>query len=174
MEQETKQMTDMPDGYHRATMKFRMIDRMLKRYLEKRVIGTGVYRGQHQMLMHLSSAPDSSQVQLAEHMDISPAAVAVSLKKLENGGYIRRQNRQKDNRSNQIVITDKGRQAVDISIEIFRGLDNMLYQGFSEKELQQLCGFYDRMCFNLEKCERSTCSTIGLESAKAGWNGGKA
>lgn len=159
MKQQENPGPDMVNKHHLATMRFRMTDRMVKRYLEKRFMGTGVYRGQHQILMHLFWAPDSSQAQLAEHMEISPAAVAVSLKKLEKGGYVRRQNRREDNRSNQIEITEKGRQVVDISIEIFHELDRTLYRGFSPEETKQLCGYLDRMYANLAHWEQDAPGT---------------
>lgn len=154
MKQQEIRRPDLFNQHPLVAMRLRMTERMVKRYLEKRFMGTGVYRGQHQILMHIFWAPDSSQAQLAEHMEISPAAVAVSLKKLEKGGYVRRQNRKEDNRSNQIEITEKGRQVVDISIEIFHELERTLYQGFSQEETQQLCGYLDRMYANLEQWEK--------------------
>ena len=47
---------------------------------------------------------------------VSGATMAVSLKKLEKGGYINRLVDQHDNRCNQICITEKGREVVEESV----------------------------------------------------------
>ena len=68
---------------HRLSVWFRKTDQMLRRKIERRVKKTGVYSGQHRILMHLNLRPNCSQAELAEWMEISPAAIAVSIKKLE-------------------------------------------------------------------------------------------
>lgn len=138
---------------HTMAMKLRQTEHMMKRCIEKSVMGTGVYRSQHQLLMKLFFEKECSQAQLAEHMDISPAAVAVTLKKLEKGGYVKKRNQEGDNRRNQIEITEKGMQVVHTSITIFHEIDRALYEGFREEELDILGGFLDRMYANLVKYE---------------------
>ena len=67
-------------------MRFRKTDTMLRRYLDRKVSNTGVFPTQHRLLMELDRNPSCSQVDLAEKFDVSAAAIAVSLKKLEKGG----------------------------------------------------------------------------------------
>ena len=116
----------------------RLADKSVKRSIEKRVEGTGVYRSQHRLLMILGKNPECSQTELAEKLEISPAAVAVSLKKLEKAGYIERQCHESDNRINHVAITEKGRQVIDISISYFREMENAFFGDFSDEELRQL------------------------------------
>lgn len=80
---------------------------------------------------------------------VSTATVAVSLKKLENGGYIRRVVDKDDNRYNQICITEKGKAIVDGSILFFQKLETQMYGGFEPEELEVLQGFLDRIRHNL-------------------------
>ena len=87
---------------------------------------------------------------LAEKLEISPAAVAVSLKKLEKTGYISRQCDSRDNRVNQIVITEKGQDMIRRSVEYFREIDENMLKGFSEQEIQELNGLLTRMQQNGE------------------------
>lgn len=82
---------------------------------------------------------------------VSTATVAVSLKKLENGGYIQRVVDQSDNRYNQICITEKGKAIVDGSILFFQKLEAQMYEGFGAEELETLQGFLDRIYHNLNK-----------------------
>ena len=86
---------------------------LLEHYLNK----DGLYRVQHQLLMCVYKYPDASQKELARIQNVSTAAVAVTLKKLEKGGYVGRIVDRDDNRYNKIRITEKGRKEVERSIE---------------------------------------------------------
>lgn len=136
-------------------LKFRQINRTLKKTIVERVRHTGVYDSQHRLLMHLFDRPNCSQTELAEQLEISPAAVAVSIKKLEKGGYIRRAADKRDSRINQVEITEKGRQVFETSIQIFRKIDSLMFEGFSDMEMEQMGGFLDRMHQNLTAADRS-------------------
>lgn len=128
-----------------------MTDKNLKRTIEKRAEGTGVYRSQHRLLMILGRNPDISQTMLAEKLEISPAAVTVSLKKLEKSGYIARQCSEEDNRINRVVITPKGQDVIEQSINYFREMDYAFFEGFSEEEKNLLENMLERVATNSEK-----------------------
>ncbi len=129
---------------------FRQTDQMVKKVIRKKVEDTGLYRSQHRLLMILGNHLDASQSAIAEKMDVSPAAVAVTLKKLESAGYIRRQSNEEDNRVNRMEITDKGKKAIHISRSYFEEIDDALLQGFSHEEMELLKGFFLRMIDNGE------------------------
>ena len=66
-------------------------DILHRRSIEKWATDAGMHRSQHRMLMYLNKCENTpAQKDLANHFDISPAAVAVTLKKLESDGYIER------------------------------------------------------------------------------------
>ncbi len=137
------------DTEHDLSMKFRRADTALKRSIERKVKNTGVYRSQHRLLMHLNRNPNCAQVELAQHLEVSPAAIAVSLKKLEKGGYIRRETDSSDNRVHQVVITEKGRQVIEKSIVMFQETESEMFAGFSAEEMELLDGFLERIYQNL-------------------------
>ena len=83
---------------------------------------TGVFHGQYSLLMEISRNPNASQAELAKLMRVSPATIAVSLKKLENNGYINREIDEADNRLKKITISEKGNQVVMQSRQIFESL----------------------------------------------------
>ncbi len=134
----------------RLSMKFRRADRALKRCIEHQVRDTGVFRSQHRLLMHLSHQPNCSQVELAQHLEVSPAAIAVSIKKLEKGGYIRRETDACDNRVHQVTITSQGEQVIRQSITMFQQVEAQMLNGFSEREMELLDCFLERIYRNLE------------------------
>lgn len=131
------------------SMKFRRADGAFRRAIERRVKDTGVYRSQHALLMHLNRQPNCSQVELAGLLDVSPAAIAVSIKKLEKGGYIRRETDESDNRVHQVTITEKGEQVIQKSITMFQEVEAQMFAGFSDEEMKLMDGFLERIYHNL-------------------------
>ena len=131
--------------------KYMEITRMHRSILERKFSQTGVYRSQHQLLMYIAKHPKASQKEIAGQHKISTAAVAVSLKKLEKGGYIRRAVDEKDNRYNQIHLTPKGQEIVETSQLIFGEVEKAMFEGFSKKDFDRLTKYLDRISGNLEQ-----------------------
>ncbi len=90
-----------------------------------------------------------SQRELAKVMQRSPATVAVSLRNLEEKGYVTRSADEGDQRRNLVRLTDKGRSAVEMGTQAFEAVEEQLLAGFSEEEKEQLTGFFVRMLKNL-------------------------
>ena len=119
--------------------------------LNAKICETGIHGSQHMILMYLNRCRDKiSQKDIAEHFEISPAAVAVSLKKLESGGYIARKTSDNDSRYNEIEITEKGKKIVDFSHSIFEDIDNKTFEGMSEEEKKSLVFLLDKVISNLK------------------------
>ncbi len=127
------------------------LNRLHRKVVEQELNATGVYRSQHRLLMCLAKNPHISQKELAERQEISTSAIAVSLKKLQQGGYIQKELDQRDNRFNQICITEKGQKVVEESRNIFQRIEEEMFQGFSDEELRAFGGALDRICGNLEQ-----------------------
>ena len=105
-------------------------------------------------ILHSSCQEDEhsrchGQRELAELLHITPAAVANSLKSLEKGGYIRRRPEQGDARRNQVLLTHKGRQAVDACQRAFECVSRRMLSGFTPQEQELLLSFRRRMLENL-------------------------
>lgn len=132
--------------------KFMGIGRLHRRAVENKIGTTGVHKSQHMILMYLyRNNGDVSQKDIAKHFEISPAAVAVSLKKLECGGYIERNCAESDNRFNEIRITKKGEELVEYSRKVFEEVDDKAFEGISNSEREILSGLLDKITNNL-KC----------------------
>ncbi|MBQ8835974.1 MAG: MarR family transcriptional regulator [Clostridia bacterium] len=115
---------------------------------------TGLGRSAHRMLMILSDSDDTlSQTSLAEKLEISTAAVAVTLKKMEADGYILRKTNEDDSRFNSIELTDAGKNIVEISKKSFDIIDTSIFAGFDEKEMEQFGCYIDRIQENIRVLE---------------------
>ena len=118
--------------------------------VEKRLKALGMHRSQHMLLMSVSHSPDNvSQKELAERLQITPAAVAMTLKKLESSGYISRRADTDDNRVNRITVSEKGEEAVKLSEEIFSAVDDAMFEGISESELTAFIQIMEKINNNL-------------------------
>lgn len=89
-------------------------------------------------------------------MQITPAAVTGALKKLENDGYISR-TLGHDNRFNELEITEKGREVVEMSEKIFISTDKSLFDGFSDDELDIYIRCQEKIKENIKN--NSQCQT---------------
>lgn len=123
--------------------------RLHRKIIENTVGKQGIHQAQHRLLMHLAKREWNSQKELADHIGVSTATIAVSLKKLERGGYIKKSIIPNDNRYNQLEITTKGRKVVKESSEIFNHIDEKMLEGFSEEEKKQFLEFLKRINNNL-------------------------
>lgn len=127
------------------------VNQIHRRKLERLVDKTGLHRAQHRMLMTLSDHEFDSQTELAAALEISTATVAVSLKKLERDGYIQKTVKAEDSRANFVQLTQKGRQVVEDSREIFEYIDKQATKGFTEEELVFFRTYLKRMYDNLSE-----------------------
>ena len=124
--------------------------RLHKTMIDSRVKDIGIHRTQHRILMHLAKHEKTpSQKELAEHLDITPAAVTLAIKQIECDGYIKR-TQGKDTRFYEIEITEKGREMVSLTKELFSAADEKMFEGFSNEELDSFIGLMDRLQSNIK------------------------
>lgn len=132
--------------------KFMKINRLRHCVVEKRIGKFKLHRSEHRMLMFLNRCKETpTQKDLAEHFEISPAAVAVCLKKLESSGYIVRSSSLEDNRQKEISITDKGREIVVFSKTVFDHIDSLEFNNISDAEKKSLYEILNKILLNLEE-----------------------
>ena len=130
-------------------------DHMHKALIDARVGDLGIHRTQHRILMHLAIHNKlPSQKELADHLNVTPAAVTCALKKIEKDGYIAR-SLGHDNRYNEISITEKGRDLVIQTKQLFSEVDASMFEGFTDEELDTYISCLEKLQANIKKqCER--------------------
>lgn len=92
-----------------------------------------------------------SQGLIASALGVSRAAVAVSAKRLEKAGLVRREKEPGDQRRTMVVLTPKGEAVAHRAKVCQEELLTRRLEGFSQEELDCLMGFYRRMNHNLER-----------------------
>ena len=125
--------------------------RMHKALIDSRVKEIGIHRTQHRILMNLARFEKlPSQKELAEQLDVTPAAVTGALKKIERDGYVER-TLGHDNRYNELRITDKGRELVKLTRQLFSETDISIFEGFSDEELDSYISSLEKLQANIKK-----------------------
>ena len=122
-----------------------------RNHCERFVSSLGVHHSQHKILMYLAGKPASSQKEIASAFRISSAAITVTLKKLENGGFVRRIQEKDDMRQNRIEITDSGLEVVNRSKSFFEDLDEKMFEGISVAERETFISCLEKMINNLKR-----------------------
>lgn len=130
--------------------------------------GQELHPGQLPILWTIGQLGRVSQGQVARALGVSRAAVAVSAKRLEKAGLVRREKEPDDQRRTMIALTEKGEAVAQGARNCQEELLSHRLEGFSQEELSCLMGFYRRMNQNLERyrqglMERETASAAGEE-----------
>ncbi|EXG86245.1 transcriptional regulator [Clostridium sp. ASBs410] len=134
---------------HGVMVRYMRIMKLHRYILDERLKETGVYRSQHQILMMLADHSNVSQKEIAERLYVSTATIAVSVKKLEKGGYITRAVDQEDNRMNKLCLTEKGKHTVKHSRDFFHNVEERMFRDFTAEEMAAMGQFLDRVYDNL-------------------------
>ncbi len=115
----------------------------------------GIHRSQHMTLSYLAKneGRDISQSDIARAFEISPSAVAVTLKKLEGGGFVERVVNDGDNRYNRIAVTHKGKEALKCIQSMFDGVDSAMLSEITKEEYKVLEKAFDKMLTGLKGIE---------------------
>lgn len=137
-EQQTVRLLMLTDRLHRAA-------------IEAQIDKLGIHRSQHFVLMSLAHKNgELTQTEIANMLDISPAAVTVTLQKLEKSGLIERQTSESDARTKIIKLTEEGKKTVAKTHELFLEVDDAMCGSMTEQELDALCASLTKMSDNLK------------------------
>ena len=124
--------------------------RMHKRLADTCVEAVGIDRTRHIILLHIMKEGIlPSQKKLAEHLNITPSAITISLKKMENDGYIKRKNAV-DNRFHEVSLTDKGIKLLENTRALFDKMDERIFAGFTSEELDAYIAVSEKINLNLK------------------------
>lgn len=135
------------DTHHALIQTFICTDYAHRRLFERKMASIGVHRSQHRILMYLAEHRGEaiSQKDIAARFDISPAAITVTLKKLEAGGYITRRTLKDDNRVNMVTATDKALAVVEKTKQFSDELEEVIFADFSDRELECFAASLEKM-----------------------------
>jgi MarR family transcriptional regulator, organic hydroperoxide resistance regulator len=98
----------------------------------------GIYPGQPPVLFSLEHEEGISQKELAHRLNIRPATITVMLRRMEQNGWVQRQQDQTDQRVSRVFLTEAGRRLCGEAKEAVKSMEQVLFGQMSEDELEQL------------------------------------
>jgi len=126
--------------------KLHIIRRMLRR---KGTISQHLYPGQLFVLEFVKAHNGCTQAEVAQNLMITPASVALSTKRMEKSGLLKKQPDDENLRCKRLYITEKGEHLSQHCRKVFDEIDSVMLKGFSDEELEIFNGFIDRFIANL-------------------------
>jgi DNA-binding MarR family transcriptional regulator len=109
----------------------------------------GLYRGQARLLMILSELDGMTHSEIAEKLEISPAAVTKVIKRMEQARYVQRRGDPSDERVSRVYLQAQGRAVIAEIDGAFGRLDRTMLDGLSESDLERLRDLLTQMQANL-------------------------
>ena len=109
--------------------------------------------GFRHIIFHLAHSDGITQLELSKLVHLSPPTVSVTLKKMEEEGFVLRKSDETDMRQTKVFLSEKGR-AVDENIrKSFNSINEQTVKGLSEKEMQTLKELLVKVRKNFERGE---------------------
>lgn len=109
-----------------------------------------IFRGQGMMLMFLSEHEGLTHSEIAEKLNISPAAATKVIKRLEEEGYVQRQSDENDERISRVFMQESGRAVISGIHSAFKKLDEQTFQDFENEDLDQFEKYLRHILTNLK------------------------
>ena len=108
-------------------------------YINSHMKKFGINTTQLHLLFEIHCQSDINQEKIAQRCNINKGAVARSIKKLEDNGFVMRQIDENNRRQNKISLTKKGEETLNESIEILKRWEDEVIkkEGYITKELLQ-------------------------------------
>jgi len=92
----------------------------------------------------------ATQAELAQHLDLTPMAVATLVDRMEAAGWITRRPSDTDRRANAIELQPRAQAALDKAIAVGDRIQESALAGFSAVERKQLVAMLQRVHANLQ------------------------
>ncbi len=110
-----------------------------------------LYPGQLHILEFVKTHKGCTQAEVAEHLMITPASVALSTKRMEKTGLLEKQLDPNNLRCKRLYITDEGERLSLHCRKTFNEIDAVMMKDFSEDELEKLNQYIHRFLQNLSE-----------------------
>ena len=118
----------------------------LKRDTLKKV---GLYVGQPHILKIINEKPGLPQASLARLAGIKASTLNVMLGRMAKNGLVKIKNDKHNSKIKCVYLTDKGKEIQKIGCKIIDQIKQKQYEGFSEKEKNELQCYMSRINENL-------------------------
>ena len=122
--------------------------RMARAYVDPCVAPFGLNFTLVQILIVLFEGDGLSQHEIGRELHVDKGAMARAMKKLEDDGYVTREQHPTDERAYRVLLTERARREEPAIRAILRGWTAGATRGLSQEEFSQLAELLNRMIGN--------------------------
>ena len=119
--------------------------------VEERLEKYGLVKGQAHLLVLIRDNDGCAQKDLAEILGVKYSSMSERLNKLEMLGYIERSIDESNSKYKRIYITSAGKMAAVQCRRIQNEFEEIMYRGFTKKDIKQLEIYLNKICNNINK-----------------------
>ena len=148
-------------GYYEIVGAMHRLELLRKIKVRTAMTAAGLHAGQPMLLEFIERHPGCTQRECAEELDVTAASAAVSLKRLEKAGLVRRSADPADARCNRLYVTGEGEKRIHLARCALDEMDERMFSGISPEELDRFKALCEQMFDNL-----ADESTRGLNICK--------
>ena len=141
----------MEDNMIRFRLEFAKVTRMYYGRMQAMLAEVGLFRGQPPIMGVLSQQDGMSQKEMARALNLSPATMTVTLKRMEKAGLVERKMDEDDQRILRVHLSEQGREMCVKGEEQCARVTEELLDGFTKEEQEQLHAYMCRIVQNMEK-----------------------
>ena len=139
------------EAHVKFEMRFGRLIRMYYSRIQSQLAEVGLYRGQPPILMLLYKNDGMSQKEMARALNLSPATMTVTLKRMEKAGLVLREMDEHDQRILRVHLSEKGREMCETGESRIGVVTAELLEGFTLEEQQKLNEYLGRIARNMER-----------------------
>lgn len=135
-------------------------------YYQKISSKTGLYVGQVPILDYVLKNHECTQREIADQLQISPASIAISTKRMQKIGLLQKAVDEDNLRRNKLTITQKGYESLSTCKSELDKLDSQIFENINMEELEQLSVIIDKMISSIiseEFIDKTFESLVELE-----------
>jgi DNA-binding MarR family transcriptional regulator len=105
--------------------------------MNKKIINeSGLYLGQFPILKYLSQHEGCTQKEIADWLGVSAASIALSTKRLQKAGFIKKEVDSDNMRRNILSLTEQGNDTMRRCHDTMVEFESMMFGGIPEEQLQ--------------------------------------
>lgn len=124
-----------------------------KLFIKRSTSSSPLHFGQVTIMRMIEHNENCTQASLAEQLNVTPASVATSTKRLQKAGLITKTIDKDNLRCKRLALTEKGRSVISGHEELFKEYDELIFRSFTDVEKSQLLEYLDRLVAEMKKIE---------------------
>ena len=128
--------------------------RTVRTHVAKRLLSTGLYAGQEGVMELLSTAESRTLGEISKALGVKPPTVTRTINRLQEQGFVERQESQIDARQVHVRLTESGKSVLENMHAAVAQAEEQAFGGLKKKERKQLAKILAKIEDNLSPAKK--------------------